>query len=207
MTKFALAALAVAGLVLTAARGEEETVSVKVYVKGMSCPTGCGVKVQKGLESIEGAKDVKLADFDKGLFTVNFDPKAALKPSTLQKALGSFEVTKLEATLTGTVAKVDKELVLTTASGAKYSVVNVGADACDLKAGEKKAEEPKKAETAKKDDCECCDAKNVVAKLEGLIKEGKTSVKVTGVVSECCQGSLTLAAASAAPVEVKKPAN
>lgn len=209
MTKFAVAALAVAGLVLTAARGEEETVAVKVYVKGMSCPTGCGVKVQKGLESIEGARDVKLADFDKGLFTVSFDAKAAVKPSTLQKAIGTFEVTKLEATLTGTVAKVDKELVLTTASGAKYSVVNVGADACEVakKAEEPKKEEPKKAETAKKDDCECCATTNVVAKIEGLIKEGKTTIKVTGAVSECCQGSLTLAAASAVAVEAKKPAN
>jgi len=205
MTKFAVAALALAGMVLTAARGEEETVSVKVYVKGMSCPTGCGAKVQKGLESIEGAKDVKLADFDKGLFTVSFDAKTTVKPSTLQKAIGSFEVTKVETTVTGTVSKVDKELVLTTASGAKYSVVNVGADACEVA---KKAEEPKKAEPAKKEEaCECCDAKNVVAKIEGLIKENKTTIKVTGVVSECCQGSLTIAAATALPVEVKKATN
>lgn len=139
---------------------------------------------------------------------MSFDAKAAVKPSTLQKALGSFEVAKLEATLTGSVAKVDKELVLTTASGAKYSVVNVGADACEIakKAEEPRKEEPKKAETAKKDDC-CCAASNVVAKIEGLIKEGKTTIKVTGAVSECCQGSLTIAAASAAAVEARKPAN
>jgi hypothetical protein len=205
MTKFAVAALAVAGLVLTAARGEEETVAVKVYVKGMSCPNGCAPRVAKGLESVEGAKDVKLADFDKGLFTVSFDPKAAVKPSVLQKAIGSYEVTKVEATLTGTVAKVDKELVLTTPSGAKYSVVNVGADACELT---KKTEEPKKADPAKKEEaCECCSATNVVAKIEGFLKDNKTTIKVTGVVSECCQGSLTIAAATAVPVEAKKATN
>jgi heavy-metal-associated domain-containing protein len=203
----AILAIAASGL---ATAGEEETVAVKVYVKGMTCPQGCGAKVAAGLKGLEGAKEVKLTDFDAGLFTVSFDAKASVKPSVVQKALGSFEVTKIEATITGTVAKVEKALILTTATGTKYTLVNGKVDACcDVKPeAAKKVEEPKKAETAKKDEaCDGCDVKSVVAKIEGLIKENKTSIKVTGVVSECCQGSLTVALASAAPVEAKKATN
>lgn len=206
-------ALAIVGLVgsgLAAARGGEETLPVKVYVKGMTCPNGCGAKVTAGLKGVEGAKDVKLADFDKGLFTMSFDAKTSVKPSVLQKAIGSFEVAKVEATLTGTVARVEKALILTTASGAKYALSKGGADSCCDVKGEaaKKPEEPKKAETAKKvDDCDCCAAKDPVAKLEALLKENKTSVKVSGVVSECCEGSLTLAVTAAEALEVKKATN
>ncbi len=214
MRKFAVAAVVLAFASLALARTEEETVAVKVTVKGMSCPTGCGAKVAKSLQGIEGAKEVKLADFEKGLFTVSFDAKTSVKPSVIEKAIGTgFEVTKVEATLTGTVARVEKALVLTTASGAKYTLANAGDDkCCDEKADAAKAaktvEEPKKAETAKKeDDCECCNAKNVVAKIEGLLKEGKTSIKAAGVLSECCQGSLTLGLTSAVAVEAKKATN
>ena len=207
MRRLAGVAVILACASLALARAEEETVAVKVTVKGMSCPEGCGTRVTKGLKGIEGAKEVKLADFDKGLFTVSFDAKTAVKPSVIEKAVGSgFEVTKVEATLTGTVARVEKALVLTTASGAKYTLANAGdAKCCDEKAdAAKKVEEPKKAETAKKDDdCECCNAKNVVAKIEGLLKEGKTSIKAVGLLSECCQGSLTLALTSATAVEAK----
>ena len=210
MRTFAVSAVILAFASLALAGTEEESVAVKVTIKGMTCPDGCGAKVTKALKGIEGAKDVKLADFEKGLFTVSFDAKAAVKPSVFEKAIGEgFEVTKVEATLTGTVARVEKALVLTTASGAKYTLANAGeAKCCDEKAeAAKKVEEPKKAETAKKeDDCECCNAKNVVAKIEGLLKEGKTSIKAVGVLSECCQGSLTFAVSSAAPVAVK-PAN
>jgi len=205
----AVMAVAVLGSGLAAARFEEETLPVKVYVKGMSCPTGCGTKVAAGLKGLDGAKDVKLTDFEAGLFTVAFDPKASVKPSVIQKALGSFEVTKVEATLTGTVARVEKALVLTTPSGAKYDLVNGDAKGCAVETA-KKVEEPKKADAAKKgDDCECCDAKkkDVVAKIDALLKENKTSIKVTGVVSECCQGSLTVALSAAEGLESKKATN
>ena len=101
-----------------------------------------------------------------------------------QKSPGSFEVTKIEATLAGTVARVAKELHLTTASGAKYILVNAGAK-------------------------KCCDEekKDVVAKIDALLKENKNSIKVTGVVSECCEGKLTLALSAAECAECKKTGN
>jgi hypothetical protein len=210
LTVAAVAALAVAALALAGAAAEEESAPVKVYVKGMSCPSGCGAKVAKSLQGIEGAKDVKLADFEAGLFTVSFDAKTSVKPSVIEKAVGAaFEVTKVEATLTGTVSRVEKALVLTTASGAKYTLANAGdSKCCDEKAdAAKKVEEPKKETAKKEDDCECCNAKNVVAKIEGLLKEGKTSIKASGVLSECCQGTLSLGLTSAVAVEAKKATN
>ena len=114
-------------------------------------------------------------------------------------------MTKVEAALTGTVARVEKALVLTTASGAKYTLANAGdSKCCDEKAdAAKKVEAPKKETARKDDDCECCNAKNVVAKIEGLLKEGKTSIKATGVLSECCQGSLSLGLTAAVAIEAK----
>ena len=53
----------------------------------MTCPTGCAPKVTKGLQSIAGAKEVKLADFDKGLFTISFDAKTAISPDAFKKAV------------------------------------------------------------------------------------------------------------------------
>src|SRR6185503_10143343 len=121
MTKaLALAfAVALAGSVLAS---EEEAVQLKIYVDGMSCPTGCAPKVAKGLAALQGAKDVKMEDFDKGLFTMSLDAKAKLEPKELQKSLGEYKVKKIEATVTGTIALKDKELVLTTAAGQKYGL-------------------------------------------------------------------------------------
>ncbi|HXX94963.1 MAG TPA: heavy-metal-associated domain-containing protein [Planctomycetota bacterium] len=206
LTVTAAAVLALAGW----AAAEEETAPVKVYVKGMSCPTGCGARVTKGLQGIEGVRDVKLTDFEAGLFTLAFDPKASLKPSVLEKAVGAgFEVTRIEATLTGTVERVEKALVLTTSSGVKYTLLNAGEEACcEAKPdATKKAEEPKK-ETAKKDDaCECCAAKNVTAKIEGFLKEGKTTIKASGALKECCAGTNCMTLISAIAVEPKKVSN
>src|SRR5262245_48838947 len=113
MTKVLALAFA-AALACPALAGEEEAVQLKIYVDGMSCPTGCAPKVAKGLSAVQGAKDVKLADFDKGLFTLAFDPKAELKTDAIQKSIGEYKVKKIEATVTGTISVKDKALVLTT---------------------------------------------------------------------------------------------
>lgn len=187
MTKvlaLAFAAVLVAG---------EEPVQLKVYVDGMSCPTGCAPKVVKALSSIAGATDVKLEDFDKGLFSFSLDARAELKSDTIQKPLGDYKVKKVEATVTGTIGLKDKEIVLTTAAGRKFGITF--ADCC----ADEKAEAKK--DPAKKDDCEICPVA-LKAKVETLAKDGKT-VKVTGPVSACCEVSITVRAID----EVKKATN
>ena len=194
-------ALAVAG---SAVASEEETIQLKIYVDGMSCPTGCAPKVAKGLASVAGAKDVKMEDFDKGLFTLTFDSKAKLESDTFKKPLGEYKVKKIEATVTGTISVKDKEMVLTTATGAKFGL-NL-ADCCaDEKkdASAAKSAEPKK-DTAKKEDCDACPvaAAALKAKVDALLKNN-ANVKVSGTLSACCEVSITISSID----EVKKPAN
>jgi hypothetical protein len=195
-------AVAMAGSALA---GEEGTIQLKVYVDGMSCPTGCAPKIAKGLSTVEGAKDVKLEDFDKGLFTMSIDAKSGLKPDAIKKTLGDYKMKKIEATLTGTISLKDKALLLTSASGAKYGLNLANPDACcaDEKAPAAKKDEPRK-DTAKKEDCDACPvaAAALKAKVETLAKENKV-VKVSGVVGSCCEVSLTIASID----EVKKATN
>ena len=195
MTK-ALALAFVAVLACPAFAGEEESVLLKVYVDGMSCPTGCAPKVAKGLSAVQGAKDVKLADFDKGLFTLALEPKAELKPDAIQKSLGEYKVKKIEATVTGTISVKEKALILTTAAGAKY-----GLNLADCCSDEKAAKKDAPKATEKKDECETCPVA-LKAKVEALAKDGK-NVKVTGAVGSCCEVSITISAID----EVKKATN
>jgi copper chaperone CopZ len=197
MTKVLALAFAVA-LAGSAIASEEEAVQLKVYVDGMSCPTGCAPKVAKNLAALPGAKDVKLEDFDKGLFTMSLDAKTELKPAAFQKSLGEYKVKKIEATLTGTISIKEKELTLTTASGAKYAVsVSDGKACCVEDKAEAKKDAPKKEDAA-----ECPLTAALRTKVAALAKDGKM-VKVTGVASECCEVSLAISAID----EVKKPAN
>lgn len=191
MTK-ALALVFAVALAGVAVASEEETIQLKVYVDGMSCPTGCAPKVAKGLASVQGAKDVKMEDFDKGLFTLALDPKAKLESDTFKKALGEYKVKKVEATVTGTISLKDKDLVLTTASGAKF-----GLNLADCCADEKK--DAAKKDEAKKD-CDACPVA-LKAKVDALAKDGK-NVKVSGTLSACCEVSITIASID----EVKKAA-
>jgi len=197
MTK-ALALLFTVALAGSAIAGEEEAIQLKIYVDGMTCPTGCAPKVAKVLSSVAGAKDVKMEDFDKGLFTFSLDGKAKLEPKDIQKSLGEYKVKKIEATVTGTIALKDKELVLTTAAGQKYGLSL--ADCCSDGKAEAKKDAPKKDE-AKKDDCETCPVA-LKAKVESLAKDGK-NVKVSGAVSACCEVSITISKID----EVKKATN
>ena len=183
-------ALAVAG---SAVASEEETIQLKIYVDGMSCPTGCAPKVAKGLESVAGAKNVKMEDFDKGLFTLTLDTKAKLDSDTFKKPLGEYKVKKIEATVAGTISIKDKELILTTASGAKFGL-NL-AECCTAE------KEVAKKDPAKKDDCDSCPVA-MKAKVEALAKDAKL-VKVSGTMSACCEVSITIAAID----EVKKATN
>src|SRR5204863_8895984 len=121
MTKGLALAFAVA-LAGSAIASEEEAVQLKIYVDGMSCPTGCAPKVAKGLAAVQGTKDIKLEDFDKGLFTLTLDGKSKLEVDAFKKSLGEYKVKKIEATVTGTIALKDKELTLTTAAGQKYGL-------------------------------------------------------------------------------------
>ena len=198
MTK-ALALAFVAALACPAFAGEEEAVQLKVYVDGMSCPTGCAPKVAKGLSAVQGAKDVKLADFDKGLFTLALDAKSELKPADIQKSLGDYKVKKIEATVTGTISVKDKALILTTATGAKYGL-NL-AECCAEEVAKKDAPKEAPKATEKKDDCETCPVA-LKAKVEALAKDGK-NVKVSGALSSCCEVSITISKID----EVKKATN
>jgi len=198
MTK-ALALVFAVALSGSAFAGEEEATLLKIYVDGMSCPTGCAPKVAKGLAAVKGASDVKMEDFDKGLFTLKLDAKSELKVDDFKKSLGEYKVTKIEATVTGTISLKDKEMILTTAAGQKYGLSL--ADCCaDEKKAEAKKDAPKKDE-AKKDDCETCPVA-LKAKVEALLKEGK-NVKVSGPVSSCCEVSITIIKID----EVKKATN
>jgi copper chaperone CopZ len=162
--------------VLALAVSGEPTVEVKISVKGMSCEQNCGSKVTKALQGLAGVKEVKLSDFQKGLFTVAVDAKAAIQPKEIKKAAGGYDVLRIEATLAGTVAKEKDAYVLTTASGAKYAVKAASKEECEkgLKEGEK--------------------AVCPIGALERLAVDAKTVVKVTGLLDECCQGEVSIAA-------------
>jgi copper chaperone CopZ len=161
-------------LALSAA--EDAKVEVKVYVKGMSCEVNCGAKVQKSLAALPGVKEAKLAKFDEGLFTVAVDAKSAVKPSEIKKAVAGYEIVKIVATLSGTVAKADGKFVLTTASGAKYAVSAADKEEC--------------AKAAKPGEAAACP----IGALDKLVADGKTTVSVTGLLDECCQGAMSIAA-------------
>jgi copper chaperone CopZ len=179
----ALALMAVVALAGSAIASEEEAVQLKITVEGMSCPTGCAPRVAKGLQGIQGAKEVKLADFDKGLFTMSFDPKTGISPDAFKKSVEGYKITKIEATFTGKVGtNKDKQIVLTTAAGQSY-VLTVGAppECC---------KDDKAAKTEKPEESPILKA--LRAKLEGVAKEGKTA-KVSGVMAECCDVSVTVA--------------
>lgn len=194
MTK-ALALVFAVALAGSAVASEEETIQLRIYVDGMSCPTGCAPKVAKGLASVAGAKDVKMEDFDKGLFTLSLDSKAKLESDTFKKPLGEYKIKKIEATVAGTISVKDKEMTLTTASGAKF-----GLNLADCCADEKKDAAAKTAEP-KKADCDACPTA-LKAKVEALVKSG-ANVKVSGTLSACCEVSITISTID----EVKKPAN
>ena len=162
--------------VLLALAAGEEKVDVQVWVKGMSCELNCGSKVQKSLAALPGAKEAKIAKFEEGLFTVALDPKAAVKPSEIRKAASGYEIVKIMATLSGTVAKEKDGFVLTTASGAKYAVKAAAKEDCE------KAAKPGEA------------AACPIGALDKLVADGKTKVAVTGLLGECCQGELSIAA-------------
>jgi hypothetical protein len=199
--KKALALAFAVALAGSAFASEDEAVQLKVYVDGMSCPTGCAPKVAKSLAALPGARDVKLEDFDKGLFTMSLDAKTELKPAAFQKSLGEYKVKKIEATLTGTISLKEKELTLTTASGAKYGVTVADGKVCCVDEKAEKVEAKK--DTKKKEDCDECPLTAALkAKVAGFAKDGRI-VKVTGVASECCEVSLTISAIE----EVKKATN
>jgi copper chaperone CopZ len=168
--KAMLAFLLLGGL----AAAEEAKVEVKVYVKGMSCPTGCGTKLEKALAAVPGATSAKLANFEEGLFTVAVDAKAGVKPKEIKKAAAGFEVTKIVATIPGTVSKQKDAFVLTTASGAKIALSAAPKEECA-----KAAKEGEKAECP-------------IGKLDVLLAE-KKAVKVTGLLDECCAGEVSMA--------------
>jgi copper chaperone CopZ len=192
--RHSLAFDAVLGLCSAALAGEE-TNTVAVTIKGMSCPDGCGAAITKGLKEVDGVKEVKLTDFEKGLFTISIDGAKAVKPSAIKAKIGKFEITKVEATISGTVSVGEKDaLTLVTPSGAKYSLTSCGA--CPVAA----AEAPK-ADAKPTDKVACEDP---LAKVRAWVKEGKTAVKLSGDVGECCEGMLSLAVAKA---ELPAPKN
>ena len=171
-----LAFAAVLGLSSAAFAGEE-TSSVQVVIKGMTCPDGCGASVTKALQSVDGVKEVKLTDFEKGLFTLSIDAAKPVKPSAIKAKVGKFEIAKVEATLSGTVVAGEKDaLTFVAASGAKYSLTSCG---------------------------DCPSEAEKLVQIRAWAKEGK-AVKISGAVGECCEGALSLAVAKA---ELAAPKN
>lgn len=189
--KQVLAFVAVVALAGSAFASGEDAVQLKVYVDGMTCPTGCSPKATKNLQSVAGAKEVKLADFDKGLFAVSFDSAKPVSVNAFNKALEGFKVKKIEATLTGTVSMKDKSVVLTTAGGTKYSLAAAEIECC---ADDKAKKDAPKEESPL--------TKAVRTKLETFAKEGKTA-KISGIVAECCDVSIAVTSID----EVAKGAN
>ena len=183
-------------LALLGATAGESAVEVKVLVKGMSCETNCGGAVTKALQGLPGASDVKLACFDSGAFTLKLDAKQAVKPSAIAKALGGrYQVARVEATLVGTVVAGEKDaLTLVTPGGAKYALMA--------------APKPEaKAEGAAKDDKKACEGgacEDALGKIRAMLKDKKELVKVSGLVGECCEGELAIAALKAEAVETRK---
>lgn len=191
MTK-ALALVAMVALAGSAIAAEEAAVQLKVYVDGMTCPTGCAPKATKNLQSVAGAKEVKMADFDKGAFDVSFDPSKQISVNAFNKALDGFKIKKIEATVTGTISVKDKETVLTTASGQKYAL-KIGAPTECCADDKAKKDAPQEESPL---------LKALRTKVDGLAKDGK-SVKVAGAVSECCGVEITIASID----EIAKGAN
>jgi copper chaperone CopZ len=184
--KRALALMAVVALAGSAIASEDEAVQLKITVEGMTCPTGCAPKVTKGLQSIAGAKDVKLADFDKGLFTIAFDAKTAISPDAFKKAVEGYKINKIEATLTGKVSLKEKKIVLTTAAGTEYALsAHLAPDCCADDAAKK--DEKKEVSPL---------LKALQTKIEGFAKEGKLA-KVSGTVAECCSVEVLVASIDA----------
>lgn len=187
--KSMLALVAVVALAGSAIASEEEAVQLKITVDGMSCPTGCAPKVAKGLQGIEGSKEVKLADFDKGLFTMNFTAKTAVSPDAFKKAVDGYKITKIEATVTGKLGQdAKKNVILTTSQGAVYMLTIGAPPECCKDDKAPKAEAPKAEESPL--------LKTLRTKLETFAKEGKTA-KVNGVMAECCDISITVASIDA----------
>ncbi len=185
--KRALGLMAVVALAGSAIASEDEAGQLKITVEGMTCPTGCAPKVTKGLQSIAGAKDVKLADFDKGLFTIAFDAKTQISPDAFKKAVDGYKINKIEATLTGKVSLKEKKIVLTTAAGAEYALsAHLAPDCC--------ADDAAKKDEAKKEVPPLLKA--LQAKIEGFAKEGKVA-KVSGTVAECCSVEVLVASIDA----------
>lgn len=185
--KTMMAVLLIGGL----ATAEEAKVDVKVWVKGMSCAVNCASKVEKGFSALPGVAAVKLTNFEEGLFTVSVNVKSEVKPSEIKKAATGYEVTKIVATIAGTVSKEKDAYVLTTAAGAKYAVAAASKEECAkaVKAGEK---------------AEC-----PVGKLDALLGAKTSVVKVTGILDECCGGKISIAmtAVEACTACEAKPAN
>jgi len=190
--KKALAFVAMVALAGSAVAAEEGAIQLKVYVDGMTCPTGCAPKATKNLQSVAGVKEVKLADFDSGAFAVSFDPAKQVGVNAFNKALDGFKIKKIEATISGTVAIKDKATVLTTSTGQTYQLA-VGApmDSCGDDAAKKDA--PKEESPL---------LKALRTKVEGLAKDGK-AVKVTGTLAECCNVEIVVATID----EIAKGAN
>jgi copper chaperone CopZ len=190
--KQALALVAMVALAGSAIATEEGAIQLKVYVDGMTCPTGCAPKATKNLQSVAGVKEVKLADFDAGAFAVSFDPAKQVGVNAFNKALDGFKIKKIEATISGTVAIKDKATILTTASGQTYQLA-VG------KPGDTCGDDAAKKETPTE---ESPLLKALRAKVDGLAKEGK-QVKVSGTVAECCNVEIVVATID----EIAKGAN
>lgn len=132
----------------------------------------------KALEALEGVSKVEMT-FADGLFVVTAKEASKITYADLKKCVGSYKLERIEISVIGELSKDDKGLWLTArGSGTKYAVAN----------------------RAKKDDKD--QPEDLVAKLEGWLKDGKKLASVDGaLVSE--KDVVTVQAASATAVEKK----
>lgn len=118
-----------------------------------------------------------MVDFDEGLLKVVFKATAKVSPKAVQKALDQFDLNGLELEIAGEIADKDG-LVLSAKNGQTYRLANRAAKDSDDK------------------------PEDLVAKLQGWLKEGKTSVRLDGALTEK-DDVLTLSLAKAEHVEKK----
>ena len=89
-----------------------EAAEVRVQVDGLACPF-CAYGMEKKLKKLEGLKELKIL-VDEGRAVLTFPPGQPVDFDAVQEAIrkGGFTPEKIDATLTGNLAKVEDRLLL-----------------------------------------------------------------------------------------------
>ena len=174
---------------LALAAGRRAKVNVQVCVKGMSCEVNCGQRSRRALAALPGAKDAKLTKFDDGL--VHGRDRRQDRREALRDQEGRDRLRDREDRRDAQRHGRQGEGRVRADDGLRRQVHGVG------RSKEECAKAVKPGETA------ACP----IGALEKLVADAKTVVNVTGILDECCQGSMSIAALKvSAFCEATKPA-